>query len=113
MFMFRQKFLTLTLLVVILFSQSIPHVSAAGVCDWAKFIADVTVTDGAYFPAGAPFVKIWRLQNIGTCTWTKSYSLAFYSGEMLGAVTPVMLNKEVKPGEIVDISVNMVAPQKG
>ncbi|MFT3890420.1 MAG: NBR1-Ig-like domain-containing protein [Anaerolineales bacterium] len=112
--MFRQKFLTLTLLVVILFSQYIPHASAAaGICDWAKFITDVTVSDGTYFPAGAPFVKTWRLQNIGTCTWTKSYSLAFYSGEMLGAVTPVTLNKEVKPGETVDVSVNMMAPQKG
>ena len=120
--MFRQKFLATTLLVVILFSQSIPHATAAGiplhlspgqVCDWAKFIADVTVTDGAYFPAGAPFVKTWRVQNIGTCTWTKSYSLAYYSGEQLGAVTPVMLSKEVKPGEMVDISVNMIAPQKG
>jgi len=56
--MFRQKFLTMTLLVVILFSQFIPHASAAGVCDWAKFIADVTVTDGTYFPAGAPFVRL-------------------------------------------------------
>jgi Ig-like domain-containing protein/CARDB protein len=111
--MFRQKFLAMTLLVVILFTQFIPQASAAGICDWAKFISDVTVTDGAYFPAGAPFVKTWRLQNIGTCTWTTSYSLVYYSGEQLGGVTPVMMPKEVKPGEMVNISINMVAPQTG
>ena len=120
--MFRQKFLATTLLVVILFTQFIPQASAAGIpqhnslgqlCDWAKFISDVTVTDGAYFPAGAPFVKTWRLQNIGTCTWTTAYSLVYYSGEQLGGVTPVMMPKEVKPGEMVDISINMVAPQTG
>jgi hypothetical protein len=120
--MFRYKFLTVTLLVVILFTQFIPQASAAGtpqhsslgqVCDWAKFISDVTVTDGAYFPAGAPFVKTWRLQNIGTCTWTTSYSLVYYSGEQLGATTPVKMPKQVAPGEMVDISISMVAPLTG
>jgi len=111
--MFRQKFLTVTLLVTILCTQFIPQVSAASLCDWAKFISDVTVADGASYPAGAPFVKTWRLQNIGTCTWTTAYSLVYYSGEQLGATTPVMMPKQVKPGEMVDISINMIAPQTG
>lgn len=111
--MFRHKFLTVVMVAGFLFTQFIPQVSAAGYCDWAKFISDVTVSDGAYFPAGTPFVKTWRLQNIGTCTWTTSYSLVYYSGEQMGGVTPVMMPKEVKPGELVDLSINLIAPQAG
>jgi hypothetical protein len=111
--MFRQRFLTLIVVVGILFSQFLPQASAAGRCDWAKFISDVTVSDGASYPPGAPFTKTWRLQNIGTCTWTTSYSLVYYSGEQLGATTPVNMPRQVAPGEMVDISINMIAPLTG
>ncbi|HEU0296915.1 MAG TPA: NBR1-Ig-like domain-containing protein, partial [Anaerolineales bacterium] len=108
-----QKFLTVTILVGFLITQFVPQVSAASVCNWAKFISDVTVSDGTYFPSGAPFTKTWRLQNIGTCTWTTSYSLGYYSGEQMGAVSSVNLPRQVAPGEMVDISLNMIAPQTG
>ncbi|PIU90073.1 MAG: hypothetical protein COS63_04110, partial [Anaerolineae bacterium CG06_land_8_20_14_3_00_57_67] len=49
-------------------------------CDWAQFVADITVPDGASFAPGAAFTKTWRLKNIGTCTWTTSYALVFVSG---------------------------------
>ena len=45
--------------------------SAAQTCsDWAQFVADVTVPDGARYDPNAAFTKTWRLRNIGTCTWT-------------------------------------------
>jgi hypothetical protein len=100
-------------MVGILFTQFIPHANAASLCDWAKFIADVTVADNASFPPGVPFTKTWRLQNIGTCTWTTSYSLVHYSNESMGAPGSVSLPKPVAPGEMVDISVNMVSPLTG
>jgi hypothetical protein len=86
------------------------NVAAASVCDWAQFIADVTIPDGTTFSPGATFRKTWRLKNIGTCTWTSSYSLVFDSGERFGAPTSVSFPGTVAPGKTVDLSVDMTAP---
>jgi hypothetical protein len=59
---------------------------------------------------GQSFTKTWRLQNVGTCTWTTSYAVAYFSGEQLGAAPSVPLAGNVAPGQTVDISVDMVAP---
>ncbi len=85
-------------------------VLAATVCDWAQFVADVTVPDGANYAPNAAFTKTWRLKNIGTCTWTTSYSLMFDSGTKMGGPTSVNLPKSVTPGQTVDISINLTAP---
>src|SRR5688572_19185856 len=84
--------------------------SAATACDWAQFIADVTIPDGTNFSPGATFRKTWRLKNIGTCTWTTGYSLVFDSGDRFGAPTAVNLPINVAPGQTVDLSVDMTAP---
>jgi len=119
--MFRRRFLTLILTLGILFTQFLPRVEAASLprqnqpgqlCDVAKFIADVTVPSGTSFPPGVSFVKTWRLQNIGTCTWTTGYSLIHYSSERMGFGT-FNLPRSVAPGEMVDISINLVAPGTG
>jgi hypothetical protein len=59
---------------------------------------------------GQSFTKTWRLQNAGSCTWTKSYTIALFSGDAMGATTSVPLPAEVPPGQTVDISIDMVAP---
>ncbi|MBN1303993.1 MAG: hypothetical protein JXA13_06120 [Anaerolineales bacterium] len=87
-----------------------PRVSAASTCDWAQFIADVTVPDGTYFAPGTAFDKTWRLKNIGTCTWTTAYKLVFVSGSQMSAPAEVNLPKNVAPGETVDVTVRMTAP---
>jgi hypothetical protein len=84
--------------------------SAATACDWAQFVADVTVPDGTTYSPNATFTKTWRLKNIGTCTWTTSYSLVFESGTKMGGPTTVNLPKSVAPGQTVDISINLTAP---
>jgi len=86
------------------------HASAATICDWAQFIADVTVPDGTTFQPGAAFKKTWRLKNIGTCTWTTSYALVFDSGEKMGAPASINFPANVAPGQTVDLSVDMTAP---
>jgi hypothetical protein len=50
------------------------------------------------------------LQNSGTCTWSPEYALAWFSGEQLGAPLAVSLNQQVLPGQTVDLSVDMTAP---
>ena len=83
--------------------------AAWSTCDWAQFVADVTVPDGTRYAPGTTFQKTWRLKNIGTCTWTKSYSLVFDSGDRFGA-QDVNFPIDVPPGATVDLSLNMTAP---
>ncbi|MBN1450320.1 MAG: hypothetical protein JW963_04830 [Anaerolineales bacterium] len=82
----------------------------AATCDWAQFVADVTVPDGTTYTPGATFRKTWRLKNIGTCTWNTSYSLVFDSGEKMGAPSAMNFPANVAPGQTVDLSVDMTAP---
>ncbi|MBI3738755.1 MAG: hypothetical protein HY258_06885, partial [Chloroflexi bacterium] len=85
-------------------------VSAQTFCDAAQFVSDVTVPDGTAFSPGATFIKTWRLKNVGSCTWTTSYSLVFASGEQMGGPASVALPQSVAPGQTVDISVTLTAP---
>jgi hypothetical protein len=71
---------------------------------------DVTVPDDTQMQPGQAFTKIWRLENVGTCTWTSEYAVTYFSGEQMGAPAAVPLRGEVKPGQTVDISVDMIAP---
>jgi hypothetical protein len=82
-------------------------------CNQAQYIADVTVPDNSYVQPGTAFTKTWRIQNVGTCTWTTSYSLVFVSGSAMTDVITVPLTETVEPGESVDLSARMVAPVSG
>ena len=79
-------------------------------CDKAQFISDVSIPDGTVMLPGATFTKTWRLKNVGTCAWTTSYQLVFFSGEQMGASSSAAFPKNVAIGETVDISINMTAP---
>lgn len=81
-------------------------------CDRAQFVSDVTVPDGTAFGPNAPFIKTWRLKNVGTCTWS-NYSLVFDSGEKMGGPASAVLPATVAPGQTVDVSVNLTAPPAG
>jgi len=72
----------------------------------------VTIPDDTVLQPNQSFTKTWRLQNSGTCTWNKSYAVAFFSGDQMGASASVALAGDVAPGQSVDISVDMVAPNK-
>ena len=79
-------------------------------CNKAVFVADVTIPDGTSFSPGFQFTKVWRLRNMGTCTWTNGYSLVFYRGEQMGGLTSINIPSTVAPGQTVDVAVNFVAP---
>jgi hypothetical protein len=84
-------------------------VPSAG-CDRAQFVADVTVPDGSVYAPGARFDKIWRLKNVGTCTWTTSYAMVFGTGEKMLGPDSVPLPGAVEPGKTVDMLVHLTAP---
>ncbi len=86
-----------------------PVPTAITYCDWVAFITDVTVPDGSQFAPGDMFTKTWRLKNIGTCTWTPDYDIAFESGAQMSG-TNMQMPGYVAPGQSVDISVTFTAP---
>ncbi|HRV92946.1 MAG TPA: transporter substrate-binding domain-containing protein [Anaerolineae bacterium] len=62
---------------------------------------------------GQPFTKGWRVRNNGTCTWTTDYQLVFAQGNTPAARMggePVAVTRDVAPGEVYEIQVNLIAP---
>jgi hypothetical protein len=83
-----------------------PGVSTTDLAEWvSQSIADDTV-----FEPGETFTITWQLKNAGTSTWTVGYLLRFYSGNNFSAPIEVLLGRVALPGETVDISVPMKAP---
>lgn len=71
---------------------------------------DVTIPDDTILRPGESFIKTWRLQNSGTCTWNSDYGLVWFSGEQLNANPVVPLSGTTAPGQSADLSVEMKAP---
>lgn len=94
------------------FSLTLPSATIAAItpCNAAAFVRDVTITDGTILDAGEDFTKTWRIQNVGTCSWTTDYSMVFASGDRMHAPGSVALSGNVSPGHSVDLSVDMTAP---
>lgn len=86
---------------------TVTPVSTTG--DRARWVSQ-SVQDGTRFAPGETFTMTWRLQNAGTSTWTTDYRLRFYSGDPFGATKEIILDREVKPNETVDITIQMKAP---
>ena len=83
---------------------------ALGTCNAAQFVADVTVPDNSVINPGATFVKTWRLKNTGVCQWNTSYTLVYVSGTQMGGTTSVAFPGAVLPGQTVDLTVTLTAP---
>jgi hypothetical protein len=71
---------------------------------------DVTIPDDTILRPGESFIKTWRLQNTGSCTWNSDYALVWFSGEQLDANLVVPLNGTTPPGQTADLSVEMTSP---
>ena len=88
----------------------IPPTATPIPCYQVKFVQDITIPDGTKIIAGNTFTKTWRIRNSGSCTWDTRFDIAFVGGTQMTSGTVWDLTKEVKPGETVDISIDMTAP---
>lgn len=80
-------------------------------CNRASFVEDITFPDNTSITVGKAFTKTWKLKNVGSCTWTSGYQVIFDSGDqMSGPSTQQLTNGTVAPGQTLDISVNLIAP---
>lgn len=94
-------------------TQSTPQASVTNtpICNLASFVSDVSIPDNANININSGFTKTWRLRNVGSCTWTSGYQIIFDSGEQMGGPASQQLtNGTVPPGQTVDVSINLTAP---
>ncbi|MFZ6026137.1 MAG: NBR1-Ig-like domain-containing protein [Chloroflexota bacterium] len=86
------------------------------VCDRATFVKDITYPDDTEVAKGETFVKTWRIKNNGTCTWNSSYSVVFDEGDAMlppgSAASFQLTTGTVAPGQEIDLSVTLQAPDK-
>lgn len=66
--------------------------------------------DQVILQPGQYYWKTWTLMNTGTCTWNPSYSLIFWSGDLMDGLVSYPLDDEVLPNEQKDISIYLKAP---
>ena len=78
-------------------------------CNKAKFVAE-NISDNKQYDPGDTFTKTWTMRNDGSCTWDKTYRVVFNEGDRMNGETSFYLDREVKPGETIDLSVHLTAP---
>jgi len=94
-------------------SAAVAAHSPAPICDRAAAgypKIDVTIDDNTILQPGQAFTKVWRLTNVGDCTWTQAYTVRFSHGDQMGAPLSVALSEEVPNGQTVEITLDMVSP---
>lgn len=102
-------------------TETVPVVSIATnelgtpveLCDSLTFGADVDVTipDGTQMVPSQTFTKTWRIKNDGACAWGSGYGLTYAYGEKMSG-KPQALATVVQIGDVVDVSVELKAPDK-
>jgi hypothetical protein len=85
------------------------RIATESTCDNLTFISDSSIPDGTVMTAGQEFIKTWKVKNIGSCTWTTGYNIAFAYGEKLGG-QDTALTAEVLPNTEAEISLTLKAP---
>ena len=77
-----------------------------------KFIKDVTIPDGTPIAVNTRFTKTWRVQNIGSVPWQdkRLKRMTPQDPNLCYSVDSIAL-PTVKPGEIIDISIEFTTPR--
>ena len=78
-------------------------------CLAARLVRNVTIPNGEILPPSLPFTKIWRIQNVGSCTWDTSVQMVPVSGDSMGG-TRFHISSKVKPGKTVEIAASLMSP---
>jgi len=80
-------------------------------CNLASFVSDVTIPDNTSIELNDTFTKVWRLKNVGSCTWTSGYQVVFDSGDLMsGPAAQQLTNGSVGPNQTIDVSIDLKAP---
>lgn len=80
-------------------------------CNSATFASDVNVPDGTVLTPGQKFTKTWKVDNVGSCSWTSQYSLKWIGGNRMGG-SNIALPQNVPSNGSADLSVALTAPSR-
>jgi hypothetical protein len=80
-------------------------------CARASLVSE-TIPDGQIFKPGQKFTKTWEIKNESNCSWTTSYKIVFWDGDVLGGAYVYNLPQAVDPGQTVPISLLLTAPKE-
>jgi len=70
-----------------------------------------TIPDGTQMYVGKVFTKMWRVKNVGSCTWTPNFAAVWVQGELFSAeAVTAFTDINIYPGEYAMIEIDMVAP---
>jgi hypothetical protein len=84
----------------------------------ARFVAHITIPDHTILQPNTNFIKTWRFRNDSDASWTPNCRLIFIGkqkggdDQMCGPDQGVVVNREVRPGDEIDVSVALRAPSK-
>ena len=77
----------------------------------AKFLSHVTILPEETIERGSKFIKTWRMKNEGTDQWPEGCKLVFISHKKQNiALVDELPVKALMPGEEIDLSLEMIAP---
>jgi len=76
----------------------------------ARFVTHVSLTDASPITGGATVVKAWRMRNDGDKSWPAGTRLVHVGAETLGCPSDGVAVHAAAPGEAVDISITLIAP---
>lgn len=86
---------------------------ARGCVNKGLLIRDVTYEDVNRIDPGRTVTKSWRVKNIGTCTWTSAYGLAWTnSAGLVDTERIIPLDLTITPNETQNIEANLVVPEQ-
>jgi hypothetical protein len=76
-------------------------------------VKDVTIPDSYdKLAPGEIFVKTWRLQNNGSCSWPATTEIVFVASEQMDGPAAQAIDQAVPVGQLQDVSVTLKAPTK-
>ena len=84
----------------------------------AQFVKDVTIPDGSVMKPGQKFTKTWRFKNVGAVSWGQGVKYVFVGGKQKGFESHKMGGPDavdvanIAAGKTVDVSVDLVSPEK-
>jgi hypothetical protein len=90
-----------------------PAATATPSCEnKAEFVDLLSMSNNVRLEPGVYFTQIWRIRNIGTCTWTPDYQFVFEDGNQMNSPDTTPLSTEVPPDQIIDISLLLRTPME-
>jgi len=81
--------------------------------DTYEIVGQEPADNTVFSTGGTAFDMIWFVKNTGTTTWTKQYTIEFFLGDRIGGTGEARryyFHDEVKPGETIDLYVDMTVP---